>query len=351
MKHILIFLLFALTASGQTKSGFNRITPKPVPVRILAILDTNSTLRGRTDKLVTNITLTAESGVKHRGWIEHSSPTWREWRFGALTNCTNVILHLIDIDGLHLRTNLIIGPQPSTYPPYTPPVSPGRTAPAGLIVKPPALGWSPASSQDPWFQILSSNWSYAYDEHWPNGYREQWRDTGSVDNGPCQSRGIYKRWQGDSVLMDCRAEYSGPAWMLYLGNHGGICQYFQTRPCNGEAVMADYRSDALTINRTDSEVMTFQGTSRAVMHVGTWNTGSNAVCFLRVYLYEIQRRWANELDWPFEVPADDVMAIGGFPADEGDATISVPDGSTVDVTPTINRKGWIYYEVGFQRMR
>jgi len=139
------------------RAKFYRAVVKDPPLRLLAITETNQTIRGTVDKGWDNITLTF-NGMTTTGWCygttwlwasnaqgrriskpigEHSHFTFRRL---PITNTTPALLTIRDDDGYVLQTNLFIGPGPfiNLLPKHLQPKTNAAISPAGQ--EPP--GWT-----------------------------------------------------------------------------------------------------------------------------------------------------------------------------------------------------------------
>ena len=161
------------------QTQFYKAKRRTAPARILAILDTNQTIRGRCDKVVTNITAVGEGGV-YQGWTEYREMgasgqlAWVHFRLPPMPGNTNVVLTIQDCDGFPIVTNITLNPsQPSDYR-YTPLRSRRAFAPVGL---------APAA-EGPYWSVKSHAFNASYYEKWKTGFVQ-----GTVSSGSASDTG------------------------------------------------------------------------------------------------------------------------------------------------------------------
>ena len=141
----------------------------------------------------------------------------------------------------------------------------------------------------------------------------------------------------------------GADWFMYMTQDNGPCYFYETRYYGGLAEMASLDDGTLTEPFSHkAERMIRTATSHAVVFVGESGT-TNATIRLYINLYEMKTRWGSETSFE-AVPSGDVEI--GSTGQTGVATVTVPDGTFIDVTPGVGTAGsWYLYEVGFTRVQ
>jgi len=346
------------SVSLTSAQKFFRVVPRTGPATV-NIVDTRQTLRGRCNKIVTNLTLTGESGT-YTGWVEFRNLPNRsndsfyvQWRFPSITNCTNVTLRLTDCDGFLTVTTLVINPLvPSDYSAPPLPANQKRKA-APFVAPPPPVGFVPASdpsrSAGEWW-VVAHNISQTFEQVSKAGRTVFQNTEGITGPGACDLTFIRKEWQGTTMTKDCQGIYAGAGnWAMYLASDSGSCYYPPSRIYTASAEFASY-SDTSTWwpAGVASERLTWVATSAATLFVGNWNTGSNALIRVGYNFSKMVERYTTEVY--FELIAPPVATVGNTGRSPNDYIV-VSDDSYLDVTPNINTSGdWLQYEVTFERI-
>lgn len=340
---------------------FYRAKPRTGPVRILAILDLRQTIRGQADKNLTNIVAVGEGGT-FSGWEEsaHGNPTNRHllghvvFRLPPMPRTTNVTLTLIDDEGFTTVTNLVLDPtQPSDYKPKlrgrgrsfdpAPAPRPAAQAPAAdeagaaLTAQASPL---PSGPEPGWYITdLSSNYDFLMRRH-----------DGLIDSTTFSDSGGDESWlrlrtfraHAGIIIKDCVQHYAGgDDWWMTQTYVEGPCYAPTARTLRNTAEIASYDDVTLTYPwRNESERLSYAATTRIQVYVGTWNTTAPAIVRFGANLWRLSERYVDELvNWEYAGTSEV-------------RTISTPDGSVVNATPTIHTLGhWYRFDMFIERLQ
>lgn len=322
---------------------FYRVRQPSPPVALIAVLDTNSTIRARVDKTVTQVVARADSKV-FQGWAEHSGiesngNLWVEFRFRTNMPAGKYLLHLRDVDGFDLMTNITVSPLPSTWGEHLPVGQEQRP----ILPRPPnrPLGWQPASGVESWWTVTSYYQAFNYEEVRTDG-------TLNISSLTWMRRGdctlAIQEQKTGAQTFDCNSGWAGTQWIASVVWNIGGCWTLPLRPVYGWPELADYDDTTLTVARSVSEHMTTQVKSQSSVYIGNPGTGADMHVLLGIDMWQRTARAGNEVWGPDPIDRAGVLAVGSWPASDGAASVTLPEGSTVDVTPTLRDKGWFFYE-------
>ena len=339
----------SIQVATDAPQKFFKTEPRTAPA-VLTILDTRQTIRGRSNKVVTNLTATAEGGT-FKGWTEFRSyengAMFCQWRFPAMPGCTNATVTAIDSDGFVTITNVTLNPSiPSDYIVPKPP-RPARKA---------SPGFAPASTVD------------APGDYWVSGHQltqvftqtkfptptfDSWKEssiTARAGMNDASVRFTRKEGVASNIHLDCFASYvSSNNWSMYLDDSGGSCWY-QIYRSYADTLEASSYNDTSTWNPSEvaRERLIHIGNAAVMLFVGNYNTGTNCTIRVKYNFVKMAERYETEITSWTPVAITNVT-VGSTGALAG-SYLTAQDDSYIDVTPQLNVAGdWLTFSVVFER--
>jgi hypothetical protein len=335
---------------------FYRAKVKCEPARIISISDSNRTLVGRCDKMLTNLVLrcgerTYQGWVVKQGFLRDTNvasadwKSWAEWRFPHITNGLEVEVTLHDEEGFMLVTNITLSPLPFTNRPpllhgvpHQPAAPPNRFRPAA-DAQPGSYWFEAHSSKSDYWRLRRDGRITVKQTEMVGNETECFLNTSLIETLGSQSN-------------YCHAEYTGPAdWVMLQVVDVGPCFYQPIRPYTAWGEIANYLSGGYTNFWTVNDRLTRKSRSKATMYSGNYGAGTNIHVRVGVDLYHVMSRDEDEVYFD---PADSslVASIGGLPASGGYWERYIPEDYYFDATPALRpfQNGWYAYYLWFERL-